>query len=374
MGVEHLLAQVLIAVRFIIVLSVLIVVHEFGHMIAAVRAGVRVEIFSLGFGKRLFSKKHRETEFAVSMIPLGGYIKLAGDTPEERTGKTDEFYSKPVHKRLSIILGGPFMNYVLGIVLFWVVFLVGYPAIGTKVGHVQDGSGAQKAGIIAGDSVRSIEGKDVRLWNDILKAIQDNQDKDVLSITIERDEKILALECLFRGIDKENIFGQKVATKGLGIGPDYNDKRAVRYGIGESFVMSVRKSVELTALTYKSLWLIITGEISARHSVAGPVAMYDIFSRVKSFVELLILMAIVSISLCIFNLLPLPALDGGHVVLLMVEKIRGKYLSKKAEEVFNQIGMSFLIVIGILVLINDLANKGFFSGAYGLFRKIIGAL
>ena len=180
----------------------------------------------------------------------------------------------------------------------------------------------------------------------------------------------MTLPVVLAPLEAADMFGKKTTFRGIGISPDVNQKKILKYGFARSGIEAARKTWQLTVLTYKALWYMITGKLSARKSVAGPVAMYDIFSQVRSFVEILILMAVVSISLGIFNLLPLPALDGGHIVLLGIEKIRGKYLSKRAEEIFNQVGFVFLISVGVLVLVNDLANKGVFGGMVTLFQKL----
>jgi regulator of sigma E protease len=140
---------------FIAILSVLIVVHELGHFIAARRVGVRVEKFSLGFGPQLFKKKNKDTEYLISAIPLGGFVKMAGDSLEEYKGKSDEYFYKSPGERFQIIFAGPFLNYVLGFLFFWFIFFTGYPMLTTKVGGLLDDFGAKKAGLQVGDRIVS---------------------------------------------------------------------------------------------------------------------------------------------------------------------------------------------------------------------------
>ena len=128
---------------FILILSLLIIVHELGHFMAARRTGVRVEEFSLGFGPQLWAKKIGDTKYSLSLIPLGGYVKMAGDTLSECKGKSDEYFSKSPGKRFQIIFCGPLLNYILGFLFFWVIFFVGYPTLTTKVGGLIDGYGAK---------------------------------------------------------------------------------------------------------------------------------------------------------------------------------------------------------------------------------------
>jgi len=356
--------------RFLIVLSVLVFVHELGHFWAAVRAGIRVEVFSLGFGKKLFRFNRKGTEYAISSIPLGGYVKLAGDTREESKGGGDEFLGKPVGKRFNVIAAGPVMNYIFGFVFFWIVFCMGFPVLGTTVKTVKEGMGAANAGIVSGDKIVAIGQTPVSTWDEMTTAIQGQQSNKEVAVVVERAGSRMTLPVVLAPLEAADMFGKKTTFRGIGISPDVNQKKILKYGFARSGIEAARKTWQLTALTYKALWYMITGKLSARKSVAGPVAMYDIFSQVRSFVEILILMAVVSISLGIFNLLPLPALDGGHIVLLGIEKIRGKYLSKRAEEIFNQVGFVFLISVGVLVLVNDLANKGVFGDIVTLFQKL----
>src|SRR4030042_1455801 len=144
---------------FIFILSILIIVNEFGHFIAAKSAGVRVEKFSLGFGPQLLKKKRDNTEYSLSAIPLGGYVKLAGDNLEEYKGKSFEYLAKTPGERFRIIFFGPLLNYILGFLCLWLIFFVGYPTLTTKVGGLIDGFGAKVAGLEVGDKIIAVDGK-----------------------------------------------------------------------------------------------------------------------------------------------------------------------------------------------------------------------
>ena len=152
---------------FIFVLSVLIFVHELGHFIFAKRMGVRVERFSLGFGALLWKRKVGDTEYCIGSIPLGGYVKMSGDSLEECKGKPYEYYSKSPGKRFQIIFFGPLFNYALGFLVFWFIFFTGYPSLTTKIGGLLDGFGAQKAGLEAGDRIIAINGKKIVFWEEM---------------------------------------------------------------------------------------------------------------------------------------------------------------------------------------------------------------
>lgn len=175
---------------FILILSILIIVHELGHLIAARRLGVRVEKFSLGFGPQLLKKKRQDTEYTVNAIPLGGFVKLAGDNLEEYTGKSYEYFSKSPGERFRVIFSGPLLNYVLGFLCFWLIFFAGYPALTTKVGGLLDGFGAKDAGLQVGDKIIAVDGKSVGFWEDLQNIIQRERESARVKLLILRNNRI----------------------------------------------------------------------------------------------------------------------------------------------------------------------------------------
>jgi regulator of sigma E protease len=356
---------------FILVLSILVIVHEFGHFIAAKKAGVKVERFSLGFGQKIFSIRKKETEYTICAIPLGGYVKLSGDNLEEHKGKPDEYLTQPVSRRFGIIFCGPLLNYVLGFLFFWMIFFAGYPTLTTKVGALLDGMGAKEAGIEVGDKIIAVEGKKVALWEALQESIQSNKSKEKVLVTVLRNAKEYKFEVRIKQTSLEDILGQKRNVGLIGIKPDLNETIKIRHGFLESFLRGMKKTFELTGLTYKALWLMIIRKMSIKESVSGPLGIFFVTSQATKMgiIALMHLMAVLSISLAIFNLLPLPALDGGHILLLAIEKVRGKYLSQKAEEIFSRIGLSFIIFVAILVFYNDLSRFGFIEKITKFFSK-----
>lgn len=345
--------------KFVVVLSVLIIVHEWGHFIAAKKSGVRVDIFSIGFGRKLYGRKHKGTEFTVSAIPMGGYVKLAGDSPEEFTGKPDEYLSQPASKRVKIIVFGPLMNYLLGFVLFACVFMIGYPALGTRVGEVMPGMGAEAAGIRQDDLIVSVDGTGVRTWDNLVAAVRKVKGRDAVSVSVLRGAEPLEFSVpLSQGEARDELM-QKKRVGQIGIRPSIKETLIIKYGPLRSLQAGAEKTVELTVMTYKALGFMIFGRLSMRESMTGPLGMYDIFSKAQSIVEILLLTAVVSVSLALFNLLPLPILDGGHIFFLALEKIRRKPISKKTEELVVKIGLALLISVAILVSINDIIRLGY---------------
>ncbi len=340
---------------FLLILGVLITVHEFGHFIVAKKLGVRVEKFSFGFGRRLLVKKKNDTEYSISLIPLGGYVKLAGDSLEEFKNNPDEYLSKTPSQRALIIFFGPLLNYILGFLCFWLIFFIGYPTLTTKVGGLIEGFGAKDAGIQVGDKIIAVDGKRVVFWEDLQKAIQAEKAATKVLLSVLRDNKEYTIEVKIKEKKLDDALGQTHNVGLIGITPK-DEIVKVKHGFLESFILGINKTLDFTILTYKALWRMITGKLSIRESITGPLGIFYITSKAASagMIAVLHLVAVLSVSLCIFNLLPLPVLDGGHIVLLAIEKIRGKQLSVKAERVITHIGFTLIVSLAIFATYNDL--------------------
>lgn len=340
---------------FLLILSILILVHEFGHFIVAKRAGVKVEEFSLGFGPQLFKKKVNDTQYCISAIPLGGYVKLAGDSLEEYHQKDYEYFSKPVGKRFQIIFAGPLLNYILGFLCFWLVFFVGYPSLTSKVGGLMDGFGAKEAGLEIGDKIIAVGSVKVSSWEELQNIIQANKNAPKVALTILRDNKEKTVEVLIKQKQILDVLGQKRSIGLLGITP-YDEVITVRHGPWKSFMLGADKTWELTLLTYKGLWRMLTGKLSVRESVTGPLGIFYITSKAAKMgiIAVLHLVSVLSISLALFNVLPLPVLDGGHILFLAIEKIRGKVVDPKTERVVTKAGFFLIISLAIFVTYNDI--------------------
>lgn len=342
---------------FIFILGLLIIVHEFGHFIMAKRQKVRVENFSLGFGKRLVRIKRGETEYSISAIPLGGYVKLAGDSIDEYTGEPDQYFSKTPLKRFWIIFFGPLLNYILGFLFFWLVFFTGYPTLTSKVGGLIDGFGAKDAGLQVGDKIIAVDSRKVEFWEDLQGIIQEKRESALVRLSVIRDSKELDINVYIKEKEFSDQSGQKRSVGLLGITP-HDEVVILRHNLPEAFLLSLKKTWALTELTYNSLWRVVTGRLSMRESVTGPLGIFYITSKAASvgLSAVLHLIAVLSISLGIFNLLPLPILDGGHILFLIVEKIRGKALGIKAERVITHIGLSLMIALAVFVTYNDVVR------------------
>ena len=340
---------------FILILSLLIIVHELGHFIAARCAGVRVEEFSLGFGPQLFARKVKDTKYSLSLIPLGGYVKMAGDTLAECKGKSDEYFSKSPGKRFQIIFCGPLLNYILGFLFFWLILFLGYPTLTTKVGGLIDGYGAKAAGLQVEDKIIAINGRQVNTWEDLQNQIQKNKAKDSIGLSLIRNNQKLEFNLVLKSKILDNQLGEKKSLGIIGITP-LDEVVIIRHGFVESAYLGLKKTMDLTLMTYKGIWLLASGKMSMRDSMTGPLGIFDITAKIAraGIIAIMRWVAVLSVSLAVFNLLPLPILDGGHIFLLGLEKLRKKTLGLKTEQVVNNIGVSLMIMLALLVTYNDI--------------------
>jgi len=341
------------------VFSILILIHETGHFLMAKKMGVKVERFSFGFGPKLLSFKKRETEYSICAIPLGGYVKMAGDEPsEKREGKDWEYLSKPPRERLAIVVSGPLTNYVFAFLLFSLMFVLGTPALTTDVGEVMKDFPAYSAGIKQGDKIISIDGKNIEYWEDLLTEISKATSAKEISLVALRRDKAVNIKLIPKIIETKNIFGQNIKVGRLGITPSGKTIN-VKTNILEAFYLGAKKTVFLTAFTYKTLWHMVTGGMSIRESVTGPIGIAGIIGQAAKMglIYLIYITAQLNLAIAIFNLLPIPILDGGHILFLGLEKIRRKKLHPKLEQIISNIALSFLIALMIYVSWNDILKN-----------------
>ena len=339
---------------FVFVLGLLIFVHELGHFLAAKLAGIRVERFSLGFPPRLFGIKWGDTDYCISALPIGGYVKMAGMIDESLDkdgikGDPDEFMSKPILSRLGVLAAGPGMNYILAIVIFaGATFFVGVPEpIGPVISNVFPGEPAEQIGMQPGDRILSLNNSPIESWDDVVKVIHANPEKEV-AITFEHQGKLVSTTVVPK-LDKINGVGL------IGIAPETEIRAAGFFeSIGQGFATTWR----LTKLVVRSLWMIISGEIDVRKGLAGPIGIAKMAgdSAKSGFGALLLFTAFLSLNLGFLNILPIPVLDGGHIVFLGIEAIKRKPVSLKTRLVVQQIGMVLLLGLMVFFVFNDIAR------------------
>jgi len=440
---------------FVIVLGAMVVIHEFGHFIVAKSFGIRVDVFSVGFGKRLWGFKKGDTDYRISLVPLGGYVKMAGENlDEQRTGEPYEFMSKPKWQRFCVAIAGPAMNILTALAIPAVMAMMHHevPAYldkPTVVRAVEPNSPAELAGVQPGDLISQIDGKNDPSWRDLEDMVAVNPDQD-LPVTIKRDgeKKQLKLHVAARAIEQEKIgysglkaddekisvldvspgepadvaglrsgdniiavngnrveqseFGQldiinvirKSEDKALTLTVKRDDsvvdiKATPRMNNGElrlgftqritgrelinqrlSFPAAVRYSfdenIRIIQLTKTALAQVFVGKRSARDTLTGPVGIAQIVGQAaqESSLQVIRLTALLSLNLGIFNLLPIPVLDGGLIFMLFLESILGFFglpLSLRVKERMMQVGLVMLMLLMGFVIFNDVSKQWFRS-------------
>lgn len=419
---------------FVFVLGLIIAIHEYGHLVVAKLFDVRVTTFSLGFGPRLWGFSRGETEYRLSAVPLGGYVKLGGEQPEEATGDPREFLSKPRWQRILVYLAGPAMNVFLALVVMAGVFMVGTetPFLGVDpvIGAVMEGSSAAEAGLAAGDEIVAVDGEPVEDWNDLAVVLGTTVDR-TLALTVERDGRTFEASVTPRLLPGEEVGdlggiwpklmptlsqvepGRPAAAAGLEPGDkvramdgrpvagtqdfvDYVSERPgeeivlevvrgdralkipvtpeevgdgvgrigvglgiyQRYGFVDAFVQSARYNWFVVGATFDVLKRIFTGRASAQQNLAGPIQIGRMAGQAaeQSFRRLMELTALISISIAILNLLPIPVLDGGQILILLVETTMRRDLSFKVKELIAQVGFVIIILLMLAVIYIDLSK------------------
>jgi regulator of sigma E protease len=358
---ENLLYSILAAV---VGLGVLIVFHEFGHFLLAKLSGVGVLTFSVGFGPKLWVKKKGETEYALSAFPLGGYVKMVGEDPEEEVKAVDlerSFAHKSLLKRTAIVAAGPGFNLLLAVFLLMVVFLFyGVPVLSNLVGAVEPDSPAAQAGIQKGDRIVAVDGQEVTAWDDLSSAIKQSGGQP-LALRVQRSGEELAMTVQPRKREVKNIFGELKEDWMIGIGSQVSiEKGDPGLAVSKAFI----QTYEYSKLTLIGLYKMITREVSPRN-LGGPILIAQMAGQqaqegIGSFLAFL---AVLSINLGVLNLLPVPVLDGGHLFFFAVEAIIGRPVSLKYREKAQQVGIFLLLLLMIFAFANDI---------FRLFEKPVG--
>ncbi len=343
----------------VIVLGVLIFAHELGHFLAAKKAKVGVITFSLGFGPKIFGRKIGETQYQISAIPLGGYVKMVGEEPGETIPPemiAKSFSAQPVGKRLAIVFAGPLFNFLFAVVAFAVVFMAGMPTLLPEIGEVKPDFPAYQAGLQKGDRVLEVNGAPVKRWDDLAKAIHDGTKDRPLVFKVEREGKTFDVSVTPEMSTQKNLFGEDVQVGLIGISPSGNTF-VERFDPFTAVYRSVIQSWRVTELTVISVVKIIEGKISAK-TIGGPLLIAQLAGQQAKagVLSLIIFMAVISINLVILNILPIPVLDGWHIFLFLIEGVIKRPVSLKIRERAQQVGVFIIIFIMLLVFYNDLSR------------------
>jgi regulator of sigma E protease len=348
---------------FIVVLGILVFIHEFGHFLLAKKLGVGVITFSLGFGPKLIGRKIGETQYQISAVPLGGYVKLIGEDRGEELKEEDRqrsFSMQPIWKRALIVCAGPFFNMFLALALLCFSFLTyGVPEgelpLPAKIGGISQGLPAEKAGLKKGDTILSIDGVPVSTWDELAGLIRKSEGKE-LTLRVKRDQESLDVN-VRPEVSKENVKPGEKAPFVIGIQAPLEEImfRYKKVGVTEALSQGVVQTWFYTKLMVVVVAKLVTGEIS-RKTIGGPIEIARQAGKQgsKGLPYLLGLMVLLGINLGLINLFPIPVLDGGHLLFLAMEAILGKPISLKKMEIAQQVGLILIILLMIFAFYNDI--------------------
>ncbi len=343
-------------IYFIIILGTIIFIHELGHFIFAKKAGIYCYEFSLGMGPKIFSKKRKkkkdETEYCIRLIPLGGFVSMAGESVEVDTKvpKNRNMQDKTWWERFITIFAGPLFNFILSFILLFIIgTCFGSTSQETIVKSLLEGYPAINSELKVNDKIISINGKKVVFWDDIMMKLQLINNTDSVKFKVERNNKIITIDIKPK---KEKIKGTKDVYS-YKFGFSGTDKR--EYGLINGVEYASIKTFTLTKSMISVLGGLFTGKVGL-NNLSGPVGIYGVVgSQAKAgFASVLYLIAFLSINVGFINLIPFPAFDGGRILFLIIEKIKGKPVSPKLENTMHNIGFFLLIGLMILVTFNDI--------------------
>lgn len=350
LNIDSLIALVRNVGSFIVVLGILVFFHEMGHFLVAKLSGVRVHEFALGFGPALFRKTYGETTYTVRGLPLGGFVKMAGMEPTEElrddddTGIEDDeraFHRRPISHRIAIIAAGPIMNFLLAAVILAIILS---PLV-IVVANVLPDSPAQIAGFQEHDRIVSVAGRRVITGEEVILGIQQSEG-ETIPIVVERDGQ------------RETITVQpEIETGDYVIGIEMSlSTSGQRRPLGESLIGGFQQMISMTGELIRTLGLIVTGQMEVE--LSGPIGIFQMTgqSAAQGPMSLLSLMAVLSITVAVFNLLPIPILDGGALLFVIVEGIRGRPLAPEHKGIAQLVGLSLLLILMIFATIQDIGR------------------
>jgi len=367
-------------VPFVLVLSVLVFVHEWGHYIVARWCKVKIETFSIGFGKELFGRTDKAgTRWKFSLVPLGGYVKMFGDVDPASFSHPDEiadgeemhplteaerkkaFYCKPISQRAAIVFAGPAVNFIFAIIVLTGLYTFhGQPYTPPVAAGILQDSAADAAGMEPDDRIVEINGKSINSFQDIQRMVTINLDAE-MAIVVERGDERLSFNFAPKLIVQTDRFGFKHSTGRLGIRSLQEKTEIRKHGVVDGFSSAIKETYELTAGTLEAVGQMIRG-LRSPDEIGGIIrigAMAGEFAQ-SGTVALITFMALLSVNLGLLNLFPIPLLDGGHLMFYAIEAVKGSPVAEQAQEFALRIGLAFLIGIMLFATWNDLVQLGVF--------------
>ena len=330
---------ILFGILGILGFGILVIVHELGHFIMAKLNGVKVEEFSVGMGPKLFSIKGKETMYSIRVLPIGGYVKMLGE--EEKSSDPRAFTNLPPARRLSVVAAGPIMNIIIAIIFFAIIKMaIGYSTL--DIASIQKGSPAETAGVKVGDKITNVNGTNVNRMEDLVLAISNSKNKKI-TLILERSGKRYSTDLTPEFDKKENRY--LIGVSGTYIKPNFF----------KALAMGSKDTGSIVGETFKFFKTLFTGKADMSQ-VGGPISIFRISAKAAQLglLNYIYLLAVISVQLAIFNVIPFPALDGGYIFLFLFEIISGKRVDDNKVGMINYIGFIFLMILMVLVIFKDI--------------------
>ena len=359
-------------VPFLFVLTIVVFFHELGHFLVARWCGVKVDAFSVGFGRELFGRTDKKgTRWRLSLIPLGGYVKFAGDEnaasvpdrervaampPEERAGA---FIAKPVWQRAAVVAAGPIANFILSIAIFAMIFMLfGRIVTAPVVDVVQPDSAAAAGGLKPGDLIVSVDGDEISTFSDLQRIVSVSANIPLI-LDVKRGDETVTLTVTPQYRELKDRFGnvQRIGLLGVSRSLQEDDLIHEKFGPVSAVVEGGKETYYIASRTLDYIWGVISGR-EAADQLGGPIRVAQVSGQVatQGIIPLFSLAAVLSVSIGLLNLMPVPMLDGGHLVFYAAEAVRGKPLSERVQDIGFRIGIALVLLLMVFATWNDVLH------------------